>query len=144
MIKRKAILLTLLCLLLFLTACSGKEKEHMDYLVLLGEEPSHIEAFPDCGVLVIDGEYFSAEDVKYLRAKGVKKIYSYFNIGSLENFRDYYDTFSESTLGEYENWPEEKWMDVSDESWQRFLLESAEQIAQKGFDGLFVDNTEVY
>ena len=144
MIKRKAILLTLLCLLLFLTACSGKEKEHMDYLVLLGEEPSHIEAFPDCDVLVIDGEYFSAEDVKYLRAKGVKKIYSYFNIGSLENFRDYYDTFSESTLGEYENWPEEKWMDVSDESWQRFLLESAEQIAQKGFDGFFVDNTDVY
>ena len=77
----------------------------MDYLVLLGEEPSHIEDFPNCDVLVIDGEYFSAEDVKYIRTKGVKKIYSYFNIGSLENFRDYYDTFSEGTLGGYENWP---------------------------------------
>ena len=102
MIKRKAILHTFLCLLLFLTACSGKEKEHIDYLVLLGEEPSHIEAFPDCDVLVIDGEYFSAEDVKFTFDYYKELITSYrkksdkLDIYKIQEYISYYK--NESTL----------------------------------------------
>lgn len=134
------ILISVLC---SLAACS-KEKEHFEYVVLLGEDSSEIEEFPEADILVIDGEYFSAEDLTYLREKGVKKIYSYLNIGSLENFRKYYDTFLEDTLGTYDNWPEERWIDVSEKEWQDFMIARAGELEQKGFDGFFVDNTDVY
>ena len=116
------ILISVLC---SLAACS-KEKEHFEYVVLLGEDSSEIEEFPEADILVIDGEYFSAEDLTYLREKGVKKIYSYLNIGSLENFREYYDTFLEDTLGPYDNWPEERWIDVSENGWICYVADRIE------------------
>lgn len=116
----------------------------MEYLVLLGEGASNIEKFPVADVLVIDGENFTSEDLKYLRDKGVKKIYSYLNIGSIENFRDYYDDYVQYTLGEYDEWQEERWMDVSNSNWQTFILKRAELLARKGFDGYFIDNMDVY
>lgn len=134
------ILISVLC---SLAACS-KEKEHFEYVVLLGEDSSEIEDFPETDILVIDGEYFSAEDLTCIRKKGVKKIYSYLNIGSLENFREYYDTFLEDTLGTYDNWPEERWIDVSEKEWQDFMIAKAGELERKGVDGFFVDNADVY
>ena len=39
--------------------------------------------------------------------KGVK-VYTYLNVGSIENFRDYYKKYEYLTIGTYENWEEEK------------------------------------
>ena len=46
------------------------------------------------------------------------KVYTYLNVGSLEDFRDYYKEYEHLTIGAYENWDEEKWIDVSDKDWQ--------------------------
>lgn len=129
---------------LSITACNQRKIEQNEYSVLLGEDASDIENFPMTEIMVIDGEYFTAEDLTYLRKKGVKKIYSYLNIGSVEEFRTYYDEYSDETLGDYENWPEEHWVDVSSEKWQSFITERADVLVQKGFDGFFIDNADVY
>ena len=96
--------------------------------------------------LVIDAQYHTAEDIDSYKCAGDDNcIYSYINIGSIESFRDYYDRFRDLTLGDYDNWEDEKWVDVSDERWQSFILdELAPALLDKGIDGFFVDNCDVY
>lgn len=95
-------------------------------------------------VLVLEPTEFNKDDIKKLHEKN-KKIYSYLNIGSLENYRPYYDKYKDKTLGTYENWEDEYWMDVSDKEWQNLIVdELGKNIADKGFDGFFIDNCDVY
>ena len=54
-------------------------------------------------VLVLEPTEFNKDDIKKLHEKN-KKIYAYLNIGSLENYRPYYEEFKDKTLGAYENW----------------------------------------
>ncbi len=93
---------------------------------------------------MIDAQYFTAEEIALLHDDN-KNIYSYINIGAVENFRDYYETYLELTLGPYENWPEERFVDVSEPSWRKFLVDDlAQELKEKGIDGFFVDNADVY
>ena len=95
-------------------------------------------------VLVLESTEYDKDDIKKLHEKN-KKIYAYLNIGSLENYRTYYEEFKDKTLGTYENWEDEYWMDVSDKKWQNLIVdELGKNIADKGFDGFFIDNCDVY
>ena len=95
-------------------------------------------------VLVLEPTEFNKDDIKKLHEKN-KKIYAYLNIGSLENYRPYHEEFKDKTLGEYENWKDESWMDVSDKNWQNLIVNNlGKSIADKGFDGFFIDNCDVY
>ncbi|MBQ8030172.1 MAG: hypothetical protein IJ260_01340, partial [Butyrivibrio sp.] len=53
-------------------------------------------------IVVIDAQYFEATDIAEFRSEG-HKVYSYINVGSLENFRDYYAEYQDLTLDVYEN-----------------------------------------
>ena len=138
--KKVVYVITILWIALF-----GQNKNcEPEYAVLIGEDNENLDRFPCSDVLVIDGEYFTAEDVAYLKNRGVKTIYSYLNIGSIESFRDCYEEYSEYTLGEYENWPDEKWIDVSQEEWRNYIISKGNELSDKGFDGFFVDNVDIY
>ncbi|MBO6207678.1 MAG: endo alpha-1,4 polygalactosaminidase [Lachnospiraceae bacterium] len=98
----------------------------------------------DYDYLVIDAQYHDASEIAGIH-KYDQYIYSYINIGSLEDFREYYDEYADLALGEYENWDGEEWVDVSDARWQDFILnELAPELLAKGVDGFFVDNCDVY
>lgn len=129
--------------LLGFPACSNRN-DNPEYVVLIGEDSEHLDSFPCADVLVIDGEYFTDKDVSYLKNKGVKTIYSYLNIGSIEKFRDCYEDYCQFALDEYENWPDEKWIDVSQEEWRDYIILKGNELLEKGFDGFFVDNVDVY
>ncbi len=113
------------------------------YGVFLGVESDDIEKLYAFETVVIDPQYFSAEDIRKLTEKGIT-VYGYLNVGALENFRDYYDAYSAYALGEYAEWEEEKWMDVSQSKWREFVIRLAEEITDKGVDGFFLDNFDVY
>ena len=128
-----------------LSACSASTSDSAEkYIVLIGEDPEITEKLSDIDLLVIDAEYFSQNDIARLRENGVREIYSYINIGSIESFRSYDTDFEKYTLGAYENWPEEKWIDVSVPEWQACTASRVDALIQKGVDGFFVDNTDVY
>lgn len=114
------------------------------YGVFLSCDPSQADRFAPYRTVVIDAAYFSAEEIAALRNAG-HTVFTYLNVGSLESFRPYYDRFVDKTLAAYENWGEERWMDVSDAGWQTFLTDTlaAEDLA-KGVDGFFIDNCDVY
>lgn len=74
----------------------------------------------------------------------VQKFTAIFNIGSIENFRSYYKTYEHLAIGDYENWEEEKWVNVADKDWQEFMDTLAGKLKKKGVDGFFIDNCDVY
>lgn len=125
-----------------------------DYGVFIGvdsnaksanEKSSYIKKIGQYEEVVIDAAYWSKADIQKLKKQKTKKVYSYINIGSIENFRSYYKKFESHTLGDYENWPEERWMDVSYKKWQTYMVDTyAVKLSKKGIDGFFVDNCDVY
>ena len=125
-----------------------------DYGVFIGvdynaksakEKSSYIKKIGQYEEVVIDAAYWSKADIQKLKKQKTKKVYSYINIGSIENFRSYYKKFESHTLGDYENWPEERWMDVSYKKWQTYVIKTlATKLSKKGIDGFFVDNCDVY
>lgn len=121
----------------------GTEKLNSGYGVFLSEKKD-LESVRDFNTIVVDAQNYSKEEIAAFHDNG-QTVYSYINIGSLENFRDYYFEYVDLTLAEYENWEEERWIDVSDSRWQGFVIdELIPSLLEKDIDGFFVDNCDVY
>ena len=117
--------------------------EKNDYGVFLNADASSLEQLKKYDLIVIDAQYFTKSDIELLHQNGTR-VYTYLNIGSIENFREYYTTYEKLTIGRYENWDEEKWVDVSDQDWQKFIEQLSQEMFEKGVDGFFIDNCDVY
>ena len=115
-----------------------------DYKVLIGMDHKKVMQLKEIKTLVIDAEFFSQEDIAQLHKNGNVHIFSYLNIGSIETFRDDYAAFADIALGHYENWDEEEWVNVADKRWQKRIKHKAQLLSQKGIDGFFLDNADVY
>ena len=140
---------SLLCVLLLAALaipCAGAEEAPAfphPYGVFLSIT-ENLEQFADYETVVVDAQYYSAEEIAAFRSKG-HKLFTYINIGSLEDFRDYYDEYKDLSLGAYEHWEEEIWIDVSDQRWQDLVLKDlVPGLLEKDVDGFFVDNCDVY
>ncbi len=149
-IKRVLVFFLILCIISFSPVLSVKaatKKFNYDYGVFLSVNSGKAanKKFKDYKIIVLDVQNgFSKSDIKQLKKQG-HKVYSYINVGAIENYRDYYKTYKSLTLGVYENWPDERWVDVSSKKWQKFILNKlASKIAKTGVDGFFVDNVDVY
>ena len=150
--KAFTILAAVLASALLLTACpimpgDSDQEEHrfkFHYGVFLGAEPEDANSMKAYQTIVVEGQSYTKQQVSDLKNYG-HTVYSYLNLGSLEEYRPYYDRFSQYTLDVYENWEDEKWVDVTVPEWQDFLVnELAPELKDKGFDGLFIDNVDVY
>ncbi len=115
-----------------------------EYGVFLGADPEDIPDMEAYKKIVIDAQYYSKSEISKLKKSG-HTVYSYINLGSVEEFRSYFNTYKKYYLGVYENWEDERWIDVSQKKWQDFIVNDiAKKILDKGVDGLFVDNCDVY
>lgn len=141
-------ILFLLSIMIILTSCTkltinpANAKYH--YGVFIGAEKEKLLSLKSYDLLIVDAESLSSADIESIHKNGNSKIYSYLNIGSIEEFRSYYDEFLPYTIGEYENWEEEKWVDVSSELWQARISSAADELINKGIDGIFADNSDIY
>ena len=145
---KKILINTVLICIFFLSICFliyrfGKVKQmKKDYGVFIGAD--NINKIKGYNVVVVEPASIDIGGVESLH-KTNEKIYAYLNIGSLENYRPYFNEFKEKTLGLYENWEDENWMDVSDVAWQKLIVDKlGRDIVDKGFDGFFIDNCDVY
>lgn len=135
------LLLCLICLHPFRPEAAANS---YPYGVFIGLETADLKRLRPYRTVVIEPSSFSAEQVKALQAEG-KSVYGYLNLGSIENYRPYYERFATITLAPYENWPEERWVDVSSPVWQTFVVnELGAAYAALGLDGFFLDNCDVY
>lgn len=153
--KKKLTLIMLTLTMLFMScgkteAADGAETgseataARQDFGVFLSVEYDQLPKNTSYDVLIIDAQYYTAEQIAALK-KTNGQVYSYLDVGSLEDFRDHYDDFKEYALAPYENWSEEYWMDVTNTKWQQFILRTlAPNLVNKGVDGFFIDNVDVY
>ncbi len=103
-----------------------------------------ISELSEYNYIVLDAQNYNEKELED-PVTNYSYVLSYINVGSLEDFRDYYDEYKDLALGEYEGWEGEVWVNVSDERWQKFILEElAPSLMDKGIDGFFVDNLDVY
>ena len=93
-------------------------------------------------IVVIEPEEYTLEKVKKLKKQG-KRVIAYLNVGSIEKSRSYFKQFKSITLGDYEGWPDEKWIDISKKSWKEFLVKQAAKWIAQGYDGFYIDNLDV-
>ncbi len=153
-VRRKQIALIILCFLLFgiftgklfiSRAQANKTRFPYDYGVFLSVGPESIPRMQKYRTIVIDVQNdFTKKEISKLKKQG-HIVYSYINVGSVEQYRDYYKDYEDITLGVYENWPDERWVDVSNDKWQSFILnELSVKLKKTGIDGFFVDNADVY
>ena len=147
---RLALLATLTVFLLYLfSACipqnitNTQQTGISQYGVFIGANPTQADSFSAYNLIVIDAAYFTKTDIDNLHQKGIL-VYAYLNIGSIEDFRDFFSDYQHLSIGRYENWPGEFWIDVSDQEWQKHIYAQAGLLVEKGVDGFFIDNTDVY
>ena len=145
---KKIVINTALICICFFSICFliyrfGKVKQmKKDYGVFIGAD--NINKIKGYNVVVVEPASIDVSGVEFLH-KTNEKVYAYLDIGSLENYRPYFNEFKEKTLGLYENWEDEYWMDVSDVAWQKLIVDKlGRDIVDKGFDGFFIDNCDVY
>lgn len=119
------------------------EQSHAAYGVFIGVNPENMDALYGYDIVVIDAAYYTKADIDTLHQNGCT-VYSYLNIGTIETFRESYADYQQYALKPYEDWPDEYWMDVSQVEWQEHIAGLAGSLAQKGVDGFFLDNTDVY
>lgn len=124
---------------------SKSEKQEQAYGVFIGMEKE--ELFDLSGSyddLVLDATYLEKSDLEKLGETG-QQIFAYLNVGALEKSNSFYSEFKDLTFKPYDNWPDEAWLDVTDSAWQEFLVGTLTQdLKEKGLDGLFLDNFDVY
>ena len=128
---------------LFIKGCKAETLGKRDYGVFLNVDDSSLERLEMYETIVIDAQYFTKKDIEQLHENGTT-VYTYLNIGSIENFREYYTAYEELAIGSYEHWDEEKWVDAASPDWQRFIMQLARELYEKDVDGFFIDNCDVY
>ncbi len=133
---------TLLVLLGFGCTTNATESQH-SYAVLLGLNSEDSSILSSYDTVVIDAQYYTKDEIAAVQAKGTT-VYTYLNIGSIETFREGYDSLKQFAISPYDNWPDEYWMDVSRPEWQSFIAAEAHSLIGKDVDGFFLDNADVY
>lgn len=135
-----------ICILMGLSAAAAGcvDAPRKEYGVFLGIDGEQLERLQDYRLVVIEPAELEAEQIRALHEEG-RTVYGYLDIGSLEEYRPYYDRFQHLTMDVYEDWPDEWWIDVSSPEWQSFVVdELGKRYADMGLDGFFLDNADVY
>lgn len=137
----------LMVLLGLLTGCFGRAAarpaDRLPYGVFIGLEPERRSQLLAYQTVVIDATDYTRDDIATLRQAGVC-VYTYLNIGSVETFRTFYPKHRAHVLRPYRNWPDEYWVDVTRAAWQDQVQTAAAGFSDKGVDGFFLDNADVY
>ena len=116
-----------------------------DYGVFIGMEKKDLQQLTKSyQTMVLDATNLDKSDIKQLHSES-QQIFAYLNVGALETSNSFYQDFKDLTFKPYDNWPDESWIDVTDSAWQDFLVHQlAQSLKDKGVDGLFLDNFDVY
>ena len=139
--------LLLLLTSLALVGCKSKEQPEPfhgnDYGAFLGRVDNDVTGFNQYKYVAVELDEFTHTNIERLTNKGTNFL-AYLNVGSLETYRDYYDDYESFTFKDYDNWPDERWMDVTNQGWQDLMVSLAQSFKNEGAFGVYMDNVDVY
>lgn len=117
-----------------------------DFAFALGLEPNAADTpgrLATYDLVVIDGELATPATVATLRAQG-SIVLGYLSVGTIEPYRSWYKRLKRYRLPETFEEFDEPYADVSRKGFRRQIARRiAPGILAKGFDGLFLDNTDM-
>lgn len=140
-------LLILLIAAFAITGCNQNKNDEVfianDYGAFLGRSDNDVTGFNKYKYVSVELDEFTHTNIQRLTRNGTN-FFAYLNVGSLENYRDYYDDYESITFKDYDNWPDERWIDVTNIGWQNKMVELAEGFKNDGAFGVYMDNVDVY
>jgi endo-alpha-1,4-polygalactosaminidase (GH114 family) len=94
---------------------------------------------------VVDGEEANAAKIEAIHDEpGETTVLAYLSVGTIEKWRGWYQAVKQYRLKAWQDWKDEWFADVSRAGLRRTIAdEIAPEILDKGFDGLFLDNTDM-
>ncbi|GAC1522813.1 MAG: hypothetical protein NVS2B6_08190 [Thermoleophilaceae bacterium] len=92
-------------------------------------------------LVVVDGEHASAAQVATLR-RARHLVLGYLSVGTIERYRHWFRSARQYRLDLWGDWGE-WYADVRAPGYRRLMLSVADGLLAKGFDGLFLDNTDM-
>lgn len=82
-------------------------------------------------------------EVQALKKAG-NAVLAYLNVGSVEDYRDYYKLLQKYTLRKLDDWEDERYLDVCQPAVQDWAINQGMRFLNAGYDGLWIDNLDVY
>jgi len=99
--------------------------------------------YRDFGLVVVDGENARAKDVAAIQRSGGGLVLAYLDVGTIEDYRGWYKAAKPYRLDYWNDWGE-WYANVNAGGFRSLMLKRvAPGMLAKGFDGLFLDNTDM-
>lgn len=115
----------------------------MNYQVFLTTKVNVSKIKKGSGILVIEPDDYTNNEIKALKIKGYK-VLAYLSVGTIEKERDWFKTYSKYKMRQLDNWPSEYYVNITKTEWKTFLIKRAVTLMQRGFSGLWLDNLDIY
>lgn len=115
----------------------------MSYKVSLTTKIDPTKLKEGSGIIVIESEDYTDKQIQEIAAKGYRAL-AYLSIGTIERERPWFKQFEKYKLKRLDDWPKEYYMNMQKTAWQKFLVNRAMALKQRGFDGWWCDNLDVY
>lgn len=98
---------------------------------------------PQSGMIVVEPEDYTMAEIKALKKSGAR-VLAYLSIGSISDERPYYKTLKPYQLKRLEDWPHERYIDLRRAQVREWVQKQAKTLKGAGFDGFWLDNTDLY
>lgn len=99
--------------------------------------------YEDFDLVVVDGEEASGAKIAAIQDGGAT-VLGYLSVGTIEKWRGWFDQVKRYRLKAWQDWKDEWFADTSKAGFRRRLADDvAPDLLDKGFDGLFLDNTDM-
>ena len=115
----------------------------MKYIVSLSTHINHKNLKKGNGIIVIECDDYSDGEIKAIKKKGYT-VLGYLSIGTIEKERSFYRRFKKYKKKRLADWPNEFYMDMCVKEWRDFLVNRARRLKERGCDGWWLDNLDVY
>lgn len=113
------------------------------YKVMLSSNANSLPEVSSKTILAIEPEDYTAKEISELKEKGYTLL-GYLSLGSVSDERSYYSKLEKYTLDKLEDWEHERYLDIRKTAVQEWAVSRAKEIIKMGFDGLWIDNLDVY
>lgn len=101
------------------------------------------ERYRETDLVVFDGQEAKRADIRAAHAQG-GIVLAYLSVGTIETYRPWYRLLKAYRLEAWKDWRGESYADVSRRGYRRAIVRKvAPPLLAKGFDGLFLDNTDM-
>lgn len=115
----------------------------MNYKVYLSTKIKPDKLAKGSGIIVLEPDDYSSKEIKAIRAKGYT-VLGYISVGTIEKERPWFKKYKKYALKRLKDWPNEYFADLTKKEWRDFLIAKAKGIKNKGCNGWWADNIDVY